>query len=206
MNVAKVIIMSMLSAGLVFGIGNIALADGPESGTTQANVTFQAESSTPSLTVPGTFGFGEQTLSSQGQDYTLNAGTNPTVTVTDNRGTGAGWEVTVQANKLHTDSNKKLEGGNLLIEHSQNVNGNGSVAVKPDVAADSVYADGFDLDGNPIPVKIVSAKSDNHQGMGQWDVSWNDSQIHLKVAPGEAYSQTYTTDIVWTLYNTPQPQ
>lgn len=205
MNVAKVIIMSMLSAGLVFGIGNIALADGPESGTTQAKVTFQPESSTPSLAVPGTFGFGEQTLSSQSQDYTLNAGTNPTVTVTDNRGTGAGWEVTVQATRLENALDKELDGGNIVIDPAKNVNGNGSVAAAPDVATDPVYADAVGTDGQPVPVKIVSAKSDNHQGMGQWDVSWDDSQIHLKVAPGEAYKGAYATTMTWTLYNTPQP-
>ncbi|WKB35146.1 WxL domain-containing protein [Terrilactibacillus sp. S3-3] len=147
--------------------------------------------------------FGTQTLSSQIQDYTLNSGTNHTLTVTDNRGTGAGWEVTVQADKLHTASGKMLDGGNIIIDQTQNINGNGSVATAPDVA-ESITADTFDINGNPVPAEIVGAKADNHQGMGTWDINWADSNIHLKINPGEAYSgQAYTATITWTLNDTP---
>jgi hypothetical protein len=125
------------------------------------------------------------------------------LTVTDNRGTGAGWEVTVQAPKLQTPSGKTLDGGNIVIDQAQNLNGNGSVSLPPTVSQ-SVTADTADTNGNPVPVVIAGAQADQHQGMGTWAINWEDNQIHLKINPGEAYSgETYTTTITWTLNDTP---
>lgn len=200
MRYSKVILMGLLSAVLMIGINYSAFA---ESSTTNASVTFQAlETGALSLDkVPDAFDFGTQTLSSQPQDDTLGTGTNPALTVTDNRGTGAGWHVTVQADKLHTLSGKTLNGGNIIIDQAQNINGNGSISDPP--AAQSVTADTYDGSGNPVPVTIVGAQADQHQGMGTWDINWTGDQIHLKISPGEAYSEAYSATITWTLNDTP---
>lgn len=212
MRYLKMILTGLLLAGLVIGISPRAFAAEPQSSATQATVTFQPEDNggsgenTGALRldkVPDIFNFGTQTLSSQPQDYTLNTESHPTLTVTDNRGTGTGWEVTVQAPKLQTPSGKTLDGGNIVIDQSQNLNGNGSVS-QPPIVSPSVTADTVDASGNPVPVVIAGAEADQHQGMGTWAINWEYNQVHLKINPGEAFSgEPYTTTITWTLNNTP---
>jgi hypothetical protein len=119
--------------------------------------------------------------------------------VTDARGSGAGWSVTVQASQFaeytgtdYVAGGKTLAAGSLKLA-APTVAADGTTSNAPVINSGAPWA----VDGGS-PVKIASAAADT--GMGAYDFA--SSTLTVSV-PVEAYAKAYRSDVTITLANTP---
>jgi hypothetical protein len=119
-------------------------------------------------------------------------------TVTDARGSGAGWNVTMHASPMDDGNGRAWPAGLLVLRAPVTVLPSGVNAAVPPV----VQGTSFTLDGAQS-VKVISAAA----GTGQGD--WNAHQANLiggdlvLTVPADALAGTYTTTITSTLATGP---
>jgi hypothetical protein len=113
-------------------------------------------------------------------------------TVTDPRGTGAGWHVTAQATQFaNAGATRSLAAGSLEMSEPT-VAANGTNSPEPDIAAGPYVIDGDSA------VSIASAALD--EGMGAYDFSA--STLTLTV-PADAYAATYLSTVTISVVTAP---
>jgi hypothetical protein len=121
---------------------------------------------------------------------------NP-LTITDATGTGAGWNVTVQASQFSDgeETPEKLPAGSLRLNGLSVLAESGSTAIEGITVSGQKSA----IDAGAA-VKILSAAVD--KGMGTYYVNLNDliltvepDQTMAEAAPGKTYSTTVTFTI-----------
>ncbi|MCV5432495.1 WxL domain-containing protein, partial [Escherichia coli] len=125
------------------------------------------------------------------------------VQVTDNRGTEAGWTLSVKQNGQFKDSqNRELTGAKITFN-------NGAVKTVSKSAEPSTVVSSFDLtaDGTGAVQNVVGAKAG--EGAGTYVYHFGDAakkaeSITLDV-PGATtkYADDYKTTLTWTLSDTP---
>jgi WxL domain surface cell wall-binding len=118
--------------------------------------------------------------------------------VTDARGTGAGWNVTMQATQLDDGAGHTLPAGSLVLTAPASVLPVGTnLALPPLIQGVSMTLDGAQ------PVKVLSAAS--LTGQGDWTVTQANllgGDLVLTI-PADAHAGTYTTTITSTLATGP---
>ncbi|MCS6157607.1 WxL domain-containing protein [Lactiplantibacillus plantarum] len=186
----KFVLGLMISAGLLGATTVVANAD--TTGSSTGDVTFTG--GTLSMSVDATnLAFGSNTISSS--DATLATSSTPTVTVSDLRGTSAGWNLTVaQGQQFNTALNGT---GSALINAALTVAGtesdsavtNGSTTLTPGTTSAAGAAG-----------TVASAK--NGTGNGASTVTFSDSKLAV---PGKTtkLATGYTTTLTWNLNDTP---
>jgi hypothetical protein len=108
----------------------------------------------------------------------------------DNRGTGAGWNLTVQAGQLESTSGKLLPQGTLQM-CAPGISGSDSTPTSPISGYQSIDTDS--------PVSVVSAAQNT--GEGQYNISLaNNMRLNI---PASAFAGTYKTTITWQLESAP---
>lgn len=131
------------------------------------------------------FDFGSQQISTSLQTYMAD-GTLP-LTVSDLRGTGAGWNVMAKMTEF-TDGSNTLKGAAFtlpdVVPTSQ---GNGSA---PD--------NGVQTTLNSADQMILNAQ--DKTGLGQWDAQYNQAELAV---PSGNYAGSYSATIEWTLIDQP---
>lgn len=146
-------------------------------------------------TPPAADAFGSATLS--GHTQTLRT-TFHSWGVSDARGSGAGWNVTLQASRLDDGAGHQLPTGSLQLVAPTTVTPQvGNLAVAPLVQGAT-----FTLDGSG-PVKVLSALAAT--GQGAWDVTQTNllgGDLVLTV-PANAVPGVYSTTITSTLATGP---
>ncbi len=126
-----------------------------------------------------------------GQATTTNA-TMDAFSVTDARGTGAGWKVTGQATRLtewdgSAYGTRQLDASSLVMP-APTVAANGTTSPDPTIPAAS-----FTLDGaGAVDIAVASAD----QGMGQYDFTQG-GRLALSL-PANVYAGTYRSEITIT--------
>lgn len=163
--------------------------DGNGNGPTGATGDITIDNLTP-------LDFGKVKLTGGAQNV-KNIVKDPNVQVTDKRGTGAGWNITVKSSEFKdtTDSTHILKGAQINFPVGKVVASDSTNTAAPTAKAITVPADG--LDNAQI---LMSADKD--KGMGTWaDVMTTDG-ITLDIAGG-AYAGSYNADLTWTLGDTP---
>jgi len=150
--------------------------------------------SVPSVTVGDLSGI---TLSGTTQN------TNATVSafsVTDSRGSGAGWHVTAEATQFaewdgtaYVASGKTLPASSLSMT-APTVAANGTTSPDPSITSGPYAPDGGGA------VTIASAALD--EGMGQYDFTPGASSLTLSV-PASAYAKTYRSDVTVSVVTGP---
>jgi hypothetical protein len=134
--------------------------------------------------------------------------------VSDRRGTFAGWSLSLtQLAQFKDGSGNQLTGAQLSFR------GSGTTASTSQTAASGVQTVGFFLTPGTAQ-SLLSAKENEGTGtntysfgnMGQYDSSAIDgttpaskSAVQLSVLGGSMRKAAYTTDLVWTLADTPAP-
>lgn len=114
-------------------------------------------------------------------------------TVTDARGTGTGWDVSISATPFtNSAAPKALSPNTLTIAAPAVTAGEGSSS-----AADLTKLDGAIDNGQ---VKMLTAEA--NEGMGTYEVAAIPMSLNLK--PSEVYAGTYSTTVSVTLTNGPQ--
>ncbi|MGN4448252.1 WxL domain-containing protein [Bacillus cereus group sp. MYBK79-1] len=123
------------------------------------------------------------------------------VQVTDNRGTNAGWHLTVKQNgQFKTADDKALDGAALTLKNSTLKSAAGSDAP---TAAQSIT-----LNPNGDASDLIDAKVD--QGMGTWVNAFGKDAVEAKKSvelsvPGKTKKEQaeYTTSLTWELTDAP---
>ncbi|EKT6042412.1 WxL domain-containing protein [Listeria monocytogenes] len=152
-----------------------------------------------------TLDFDTQSISSEEQVYTANKVTttsqvdgttkemNPAVTISDGRGTGAGWTLQVQQDSEFTDaaSGDTLEGADLVLNQTDVYTNTANNAVAP---TGSTAID-VNTTGN---TNVLTAAVD--AGQGTWQEEF---EAQLTVAGNTAQEGNYSTSLTWTLLDAP---
>lgn len=124
------------------------------------------------------------------------------VQVTDKRGTNAGWKLTVtQADEFKTANGDELKGAQVTLKNTTVKTTSDNKASKPTTSREITLV--------KEQAQDVMIATEN-QGMGTWldvfgDETTGDKSIELMV-PGtsaKVKDVAYSTDIVWTLSDTP---
>lgn len=163
-----------------------------------------------SIDFASSFDFGTQKITSSDMTYTAAAQkfadgtTGPNyVQVTDNRGTLAGWSLSVTQNAQFstgsTGTGSELDGSQMILSKGHIVSASAAPADK--------YAAITALTPGVQSATILGATNDNGAGtnlLDFGDASNADTAVSLTV-PGATtkLSQAYTTDLTWTLSDTP---
>lgn len=124
------------------------------------------------------------------------------VQVTDNRGTNAGWTLTVKQDQAFMNGSNTLKGTEMNFKNPVAVGKSGKVDTAPSVNAN------FTLSADGTSALVMVAKTD--QGMGTWIDRFGNSteqasaSITLMV-PGESkkVAGQYKTSLTWTLSDVP---
>ncbi|WP_239256756.1 WxL domain-containing protein [Listeria ilorinensis] len=145
--------------------------------------------------------FGSQKISSEDQTYTANKVTmtnqktnttkeiNPAVTISDGRGTGAGWKLQVKQSGAFSNGSDTLENATLTLEKSSIYSNKSNAATAP-------VGGNVSVNTNNATVMTAAASS----GYGTWQEEFKAS---LNVKGNTAKEGTYKTNLVWTLSDTP---
>ncbi|MDQ4126309.1 MAG: WxL domain-containing protein [Actinomycetota bacterium] len=147
--------------------------------------------------------FGGVTLNGAAQTTT---GTMSAFSVTDSRGTGVGWNVTVSASAFKEyASGSYVEGGRTLgtsrftMGQASAAKSDSSSSGLPTMTSGTYTLDAdTNADGTSEAVKIASAATGD--GMGAYSVT--PGQLSLSI-PASAYAKTYRSDVTVTLSTGP---
>lgn len=208
------------------------------SGETTATVTFEANTGVPSLINPDkpeeptsvedeqktnlngplsldyvpSISFGKNVIDAKQKMYSAEIGEfSPFVQVTDNRGTGAGWQLSASFSGFNSVEQegkevKTLPGTEIIFSNGEVVT-NGSSIHEP-------------TSGNDEEGKIKLTEEDavvmdagQDEGMGSWAMVWKpkdtgasvNENIQLKVPGGVALAEDYKATIIWELSTVPVP-
>ncbi|WP_158607409.1 WxL domain-containing protein [Aerococcus agrisoli] len=175
----------------------------PGTATTQASAIVTAGDLT--IQSNGSVNFEEITLGEEVADtMTFNAdpNSNVNITVTDNRGTKQGWEVRARRSAFTINGNEALPNAKINFgTGTALLNGHGKAyGIAPVFNQEGVSVGTTETD-------VITATNSN--GMGQWQINWPNSEINLSLSGSEYLGLsggTYSTDITWTLYATPDAQ
>ena len=185
--------MSAFALALVAGGALATTATTPVSAAVQSSpsnttgkVTFTAGDLT--LNQVPDFDFGTQNILPTDQTYTATA--NGVTKITDLRGDGKGWELTVTATEL-TANGKTLENAQISLENGVATNANG----------ETVTATNAVLVPNTA-AKVFSAATNN--GNGESTLTWDKANAKLFVPGASTKSAAqYTATLTWTLADAP---
>ncbi|QBO35037.1 WxL domain-containing protein [Periweissella cryptocerci] len=176
-----------------------------------------------SIDYVSSFNFGTQEITTKDMTYYASAqkfnGSDTSkplyAQVTDNRGTDAGWSLTANASNFSNGSGtseKVLTGAQISLANAGLETSTSSNALPPK-ASNTTLTPG---------TAVTVASASNGQGAGTWANSWGkdadltsvtdtngdtrdgDKAVSLSVPEGgNAKAQKYTSDITWTLSDTP---
>lgn len=126
-------------------------------------------------------------------------------TVTDGRGSGAGWKLTIAASQFTDSSSHKFPEGSLSVK-SPSITCNGTVAAG-DCSNSSITpafstATGID---SALGTEVTVADATADSGLGKYNVSlgsFGTGNMKL-IIPGNAYANAYSSTVTITLYDAP---
>ncbi|CAM3281009.1 WxL domain-containing protein [Vagococcus fessus] len=129
--------------------------------------------------------------------------------VTDKRGSGAGWNLTVtQKGQLETEDNKVLNGAQITLHNSTIMS-----SVDDEKQAPALAKEGdIKITVGETPVATPLMTADKEKGMGQFQVKFGTSKAEETASksvelfvPGKTvkYAKDYSTSLEWNLANGP---
>lgn len=134
------------------------------------------------------FNFGQQQISTVNKDY--DAQQQSKIQVTDLRGSSAGWNLTVTADKL-TAGSKELDGAQVSLANGAIVNSSNETINAADVTLTPTQA-----------VKVMDAATNS--GNGVTTGTWTPTDVKLFVPGSSTKSATkYSANLTWTLTDAP---
>lgn len=144
----------------------------------------------PNAAAVPSFDFGQQDITAK--DKTYDAVTAGTLKVSDLRGTGEGWNVTVtQSTQLKTTNSDELTGAQLTLDAGTTFNSSGEIVMATPATLTV---------GNAS--KVFEAQVNNGNGIST--LTYAPNQAHLEVPGSTAKkSEAYTAELVWTLTDSP---
>ncbi len=189
-NLRRLAITAVAGSALVAGVHGPAFAD-------DANVTVTG-GSLAITTAPTAGDFAGVTLDGTAKTTTASF---DNFEVNDARGSGAGWNVTVQATQFAEHNGTAYVASGKTLPTSSLSLANATVASPDTTSADpTMTAGAYTLDAGSA-VKIASAAVD--AGMGKYAISFAAGNDLTLSVPATAYAKTYRSDVTLTLASTP---
>lgn len=187
--------LALLASLLLFSpVRAFAAEPEKDSRDTEADVTFTAGilemKNAPVLS------FGSHPISSVKEEYEA-ARIDNNVQVSDLRGNGGGWGLTVALSRFHlqnTDT-ETLDGAYITVTNSDVAAVNGNLSAPPATDPNLV----LEADGSVTNV----LKADPEKGLGVWDLNWKTDSTKLTVLPGTAQEGVNVADMNWLLQAAP---
>jgi len=190
----KMLLGLMLSATLLGGTAvtaNAADTTGT-TGTSDGTVSFTGGDLTMA-TNSGTldFGSGNKISNADSVFNVADTATAPIITITDLRGTGAGWNLTVkQSNQFTNTENNTLDGASINL--------NGELGD----SSSKVVTSGVALDpDNGVNPAVATAAKDT--GLGTTYINYSGSTLHVPSSSPVRATSAYQTTLTWNLGSTP---
>lgn len=206
----------LIAGAAVVALGSFVVAPGVQAATSTGKVSLlEGDATKPTAPIePGDGGgetgqvgvltidnatplnFGSVALTGNGQTL-KNTAKAPNVQVTDKRGTGAGWNVTVKSSEFKdaTTPTHTLKGAVISFPAGTATSSDATNVAKPVTSDLKVNADG--TSGAQV---IMTAGKD--LGLGTWADIMPADGVTLDIAGG-AYVGEYTAQLTWTLADTP---
>lgn len=152
--------------------------------------------STGSLTIDyiSNFDFGDHEISVAQQTYDLESPEQPYVQVSDRRGTGAGWNLTVQAGAFQNEEQESSLPGTTLSFTNGSVDTNLEGITAPETQDVTLTTGG-------AAQNVTTAGED--AGLGSWVTVWDHENVQLTVPQAAATEGTHTSTLTWTLSDAP---
>ncbi|MDT1957105.1 WxL domain-containing protein [Carnobacterium divergens] len=116
----------------------------------------------------------------------------PKVQVTDKRGSGKGWTLTVAQTKVFKSAEHTLIGASLTLPAGTTSTSNATSDQAPTTKEVLV---------NDAPNEVMTAAAE--QGLGTWVDTFEKEATTLEIPSGN-YAGTYQAELTWTLSNAPQ--
>lgn len=162
-----------------------------DSGRTTASVVFSQGNL--QLDAAPVLDFGDHTIDVGEPDYASQGAGN--IRVTDARGTGDGWRLTVRLSPFDNAGNITLRGAKITVEGATVTPYGHTVGTPPTVSPVlTINTDNQD-------VTVLSAEQ--HAGRGVWDSAWPADGTTLVTKPGTADLGTSTAIMLWSLQDAP---
>lgn len=140
------------------------------------------------------FDFGTKQLSGSSKLY--NTTKDAYVQLTDKRGTGSGWKLQASLKEFATSAGKTLNGAKIKVSPTNYT----VIGMESNVSDAPVIVNGIFLNSNETPVTVATAGL--NQGLGSWALKFDKNNTTLEI-PGGNFIGEYTSEINWTLLNTP---
>lgn len=187
-------LLTVASLSAVSGQAFAAVAPGGQSGTSKVTAELTApadDKGSLKLTAVPVLDFGKKEITDQA--LTMDQIADGTVSVSDSRGTGAGYAVDVALTTPFTFEKHILAGSTLTLKNADGSSQNGDNNSVLDTKSAILTAT------SPAPSEnIITAAQD--QGLGNWNYKISGST--LKVLSG-AYVGKYEGELTWTLKTSP---
>lgn len=166
-----------------------AFADTAGTANSTATITFTAGELT--LVAAPSFDFGSQSIPSGTTSYPATTNTGK-LSVSDLRGSGAGWSVTASLATFQNSGNT-LAGSTLALSSSATAAETGTLSSAPVVSSSITLTS----DGTVVAIENAATNT----GKGVWDTTWGTAE--LTVYAGTAKTGANTSQIDWFLSDTP---
>ncbi len=168
----------------------------PVEATTQTNNSIGSVEFTPgvlTLDAVPSFDFGSQKITTKNQTY--QSKTENIATVTDLRGSSAGWNLTVKQDiQLKTAQNEELKGAQLTLSKG---------TLQTNSADTAKVSNGVLIPGG-VSIKVLETTTG--QGNGTFSTNWAPEGATLEVLGNSVkLAKHYTANLIWTLTDAPAP-
>ena len=222
----KKLLIGLLMSGMLLGVFTVSALAEDKNASSEASITFTGGDTTPtdpknpdnpdnpgtetgtgmngplSLDYVPTLNFGSNAITGSIKEFnSLNL--KPYVQVTDKRGSGAGWKISVSLGEF-TGANSSFDSAALVFSNSAYATTTGNNSGAPTSEASVVVESGAG------ETKLVGTVATG-EGMGTWIVKWyptaqatgdNDS-LQLRVNTANVQADAYTAPVTWILSDAP---
>lgn len=197
----KIVSVGMIGVMSLGIMGTSALAADDTTKVDNNDVKVNVLSGGLHLNIPEIVNFTDVTITGDKETYFTSFDktgvTAGDVRVSDLRGTAAGWNVKVQATQFTNQNSHELPVGSLTLAGVKAIpalDGTSTNMPTAELSATTV------LDGGAILV----ANADQNNGLGVYDIEFNDNALGLTVDAKSAKVGNYTSTLTWTLESTPK--
>ena len=182
----------------VMAMGSTALAAEPSVETDYSNATVTFNPGILELKTVPDFTFGAHNIPESGNgEYKAQTISGP-LRVSDARGTGKGWQVTVALDSFKQDENKTLNGALITLSGGKAEAPDGNlVETAPSVSTP------VEILSNNVEKKLVTATANT--GKGTWDTEWQETGASVKLTvPASSHTVgAHSAVMTWNLIDAP---
>lgn len=184
----------LCSVAVVFALAAVAAPRmawaAPVTGSSNATIAFDGGNLV--LAETPTIAFGSHTIDAGTESFAATSVT-PSLEISDARGTGLGWGVTVALSAFQSGEASSLQGAVLSLNNAAvTSSGTGTAPT-----AESLIT--LPSNGTAVPVETAALNA----GLGVWDTAWLPANVSLNVPISSQSVGSHQATMTWTLTDAP---